>query len=285
MNFLEGLRQNIATNNSLLCVGLDSDPSKLPPHLQGTQRPVFEFNKAIVDATNDLVICFKPNSGFYEVRGTEGLQDLKDTIDYIHEKGNLAIDDAKRSDIGSTAEMYAIGILNARDEGITVFDSLNADAVTVNPYLGYDALKPFFERTEKGVIVLCRTSNRSAPDVQDITDANGKPIFLHVAELVVEWNKLHGNALMVVGATYPDEMKLVRGVTPDMFFLVPGIGKQGGDLEGTLRSGLRPDGSGLIINSSSGIIFASNGEDFAEAARNKALETRDAINKYRHGHS
>lgn len=275
MIFLEGLRQNITANNSLLCVGLDTDVSKIPAHLQNQPEPAVIFNRAIIDATHDAVSSFKINRAFYEARDM-GLQDLRTTIGYLreHYPNHPVILDAKYNDIGNTAAQYAKA----------AFEVLGVDAVTVNPSLGYDAVRPFLDYTDRGIIMLCRTSNPSARDFQDLV-ANGEPMYMQVARKIVEWNEKHGNCLMVIGATYPEEMGKIRELTPDMFFLVPGIGTQGGDLEATLKNGLTVDGSGLIIHSASGIIYASGGEDFAEVARKKAVETRDAINSYRHEHS
>jgi len=289
MNFQQKLEKAIKRNNSLLCIGLDTDINKIPKHLLGKKDPVFEFNKAIIDKTHDLICCYKANIAYYSALGTKGLESLINTIKYIHEQYDIPfILDAKRADIGSTSEQYA------RE----VFDVFDTDSVTVNPYLGADAIKPFLKRADKGIIILCRTSNPGASDFQDLITGvasqahprggyrlapqeSYKPLYLKIAEKVVEWNKKYENCLMVVGATWPGEMKKIRKIAPKMFFLVPGIGVQGGDLEKTLKNGLTKEKSGLIIHSARAIIYASSGKDFAEKSRKKAIEMRDLINKYR----
>jgi len=272
MNFQTKLNTTIKKNNSLLCIGLDPEIEKLPKHLLKKADPVFEFNKSIIDKTEDLVCTYKPNIAFYEAYGLTGLASLKKTIDYIHSKYKEIpiILDAKRADIGNTAKMYAKA----------VFEYWNVDSITLNPYLGFDAIEPFLEYKNKGIIVLCRTSNPSASNFQDLK-INGKKLFVKVAEEVIKWNKKYRNCLIVIGSTWPEEMKIIRRMAEDMFFLVPGTGTQGGDLKKTLESGLTKDKSGLIINVSRGIIYASNRKDFAEKARQKAIEIRDEINKYR----
>lgn len=250
-NFLQKLDISIKKNNSLLCVGLDNSD--------------FEFNKKIIDQTHDLVCAYKPQIAFYEAAGIEGLKSLKKTVDYLkkHHPAIPLICDAKRSDIASTMEQYASSL----------FDYYGFDAATVSPYLGFDSLEPFLKRKDKGIIILCRTSNKNASDFQDLL-INGEPLYLKVARKVVEWNKQYKNCLMVVGATWPEELKLIRKIAPDMFFLVPGIGTQGGDLERTLKYGLTKQNSGLIIHSSRSITYASN-------PRQKAQELRKTINRYR----
>src|SRR3989344_8962016 len=234
MNFNDKLDASVAKNNSLLCVGLD------PLTFKGNSL------KGVLDQTADLVCAYKPNIAFFAKDGTKGLNFLKRTIDYIHEHYQIpVILDAKRGDIPSTSIMYAK----------EVFDFFEVDAVTVNPYLGFDALEPFFQRKDKGIIVLCRTSNPSAVDFQDL-EVGGEPLYIKVAQKVVEWNKKYHNLLMVVGATYPHQLNKVRDLGPDMTFLIPGIGPQGRDLEETLKSGLRPDKKGLIISASRSIIYA-----------------------------
>jgi orotidine-5'-phosphate decarboxylase len=273
MNFSDLLNAQVDKSNSLLCVGLDPDVNKLPEQFQNTPNQLFEFNKAIIDATHDLVCAFKPNSAYYEAHGPEGVMQLRDTISYIHETypGIPVILDAKRADIGNTNDQYAT----------FVFDYLGSDAVTLHPYLGREALEPFFARKEKGLIILCRTSNPGAGEFQDLM-VDGKTMYSHVAKQVSQsWN-IAGNCSLVVGATYPKELEEVRAIVgPDMPFLMPGVGAQGGDIKAAVEAGIGAKKRGLIINSARGVIFASSGADFAEAARKVATETRDEINKYR----
>ncbi|MBP9719363.1 MAG: orotidine-5'-phosphate decarboxylase [Candidatus Levybacteria bacterium] len=272
MTFLEQLEETIAHHNSLLCVGLDSDIQKIPSFLQPEPDALYLFNKAIVDATSELVCSYKINIAFYSAYGEHGINTLMQTITYIKDTYEHipVILDAKRSDIGNTAGYYAH----------EVFDVLEADAVTVNPYMGLDSMKPFFERKDRGVIVLCRTSNEGAKDFQEL-DVQGKPLYMHVAKAVQTWHEEYKNCLLVVGATAPAQLEEVRAIAPTMFFLVPGIGAQGGDIERTLKAGLRADKSGLIINSSRSIIYASDKEDFALKAKESAVVLRDQINQYR----
>lgn len=272
MSFLQNLENVIHKNNSLLSIGLDPDLARIPRHLLHTKSPIFVFNKEIIDKTHDLVCAYKPQIAYYAAYGADGLNALLNTVQYI--KKNYpdipVILDAKRADIESTSQAYAK----------EVFDVINADAVTVNPYLGFDALQPFLDRTEKGVIILCRTSNPGAADFQDL-DINGEPLYIIVARKAQEWNKKTNNCLLVVGATWPQQVKQIRTVAKDMFFLIPGIGTQGGDLENTLKNGLRDDKSGLIINSARAIIYASNRENFADKARTEAQKIKNEINQIR----
>lgn len=266
MNFIEKLTQATNTNNSLLCVGLDVDPERM---LDNTG--VFEFNKAIIDATSDLVCAYKPNIAFYEALGNEGLDALKRTVDYIPDNIPV-IADAKRNDIGNTARAYAQAI----------FTHFKFDASTINPYLGFDSIEPFIEYRDKGIFILCRTSNTGAIDFQSLRCEyeNGHyPLYEIVAIKASEWNK-YGNIGLVVGATYPEELKLIRQSHPDMPLLIPGIGAQGGDLALTVRYGVDAEGKKAIINSSRQIIYASRGNDFAEAARQAASALRDEINRH-----
>ncbi len=260
-------------NNSLLCVGLDPDVIKLPAQFQASDQPLLDFNKAIIDATADLACAFKLNSAFYEALGTSGLEQLKLTTEYINKNypDLPVILDAKRADIGNTNDGYAKA----------TFDYLGMDAVTVHPYLGGEALQPLLDRADKGVIVLCRTSNPGAAEFQDL-QADGQPVYMHVAERVAkDWNK-NQNCLLVVGATYPKEMQAIRqAVGPEIFFLVPGVGAQGGDIAAIMAAGLGPNQNELVINSSRDIIYASSGKDFAQAARGRAQATYDEINKHR----
>ncbi|HVX57812.1 MAG TPA: orotidine-5'-phosphate decarboxylase [Candidatus Saccharimonadales bacterium] len=273
MDFLQKLDAAVAKNNSLLCVGLDPDVARLPKAFRDVDSPLFGFSKAIIDATADLACAFKPNPAFYESRGAAGIEELKRTCDYIHEKypDVPVIVDLKRADIGNTNQHSAV----------FAFNYLGADAVTVHPWLGGEALQPFLDYQDKGIIVLCRTSNDGAGEFQDLA-VDGRPLYLHVAEHVAQkWNA-NGNCLLVVGATYPEEIAKVRElVGDDMVFLVPGLGAQGGDAEAVIRAGTNAQGRGLIINSARAILYASSGDDFAEAARAEAARTRDAINQYR----
>ena len=258
------IRQIIQKRNSMLCVGLDTDPGKIPSDLIKQDDPVFRFNRAIIDSTNDLVAAYKPNLAFYEALGLGGWTVLKRTLDYIPE-GVLKIGDAKRGDIGSTAVKYAKAL----------FD-LGFDVVTVNPYLGWDSIGPFVHDEEKGVFVLCLTSNPSAQDFQ-YRMVEGKPFYQRVAEKVLEWNS-NQNCGLVVGATHPEELKKIREIAQDLPFLIPGIGAQGGDLESTILGGTDIHGEMAIVNSSRGILYASSGDDFAETARNEALKLKNAMN-------
>lgn len=270
MTFIEKLQQAWATRNSLLCVGLDPAVERIPAHLRDNEMPLFAFNKAIIDATAEFACAFKPQIAYYAGVGAE--TELERTIAYIHEtQPNLpVILDAKRGDIGATAEQYAN----------EAFDRYKADAVTVNPYMGGDTLQPFLNRVDKGTIILCRTSNPGAADIQNF-ESNGKKLYQHVAEKAAgEWNS-NGNVLLVVGATYPRELGEVRAIVGDMPLLVPGIGAQGGDVERCLANGKTADGTGMVINSSRGIIYAGNGAGFADAAGQAAKELRDALNRYR----
>jgi orotidine-5'-phosphate decarboxylase len=270
MNFLEKLLNAARTNRSLLCIGLDPDPELMP------WGDVAEFNRAIVDATLDLVCAYKPNLAFYEALGVDGLKALEKTVDYIPADIPV-IGDAKRGDIGNTARAYARAL----------FETLGFDAATVNPYLGYDSLEPFMEYREKGVFILCRTSNAGSAHFQDLllsekpakAGEGGKPLFEIVAQRAREWNTF-GNVGLVVGATYPEELRRVRQLCPRMPLLIPGIGAQGGDLASAARYGVDAQGEKAIISSSRQIIYASKGKDFAEAARGAALKLRDEINSY-----
>jgi orotidine-5'-phosphate decarboxylase len=251
--------------DSLLCVGLDSDYERLPDRFRQAELPQFAFNRWIIEETHAYVSAYKPNAAFYEARGDEGMRALEHTAAYLreHHPDILTICDAKRGDIGTTNQGYVTAI----------FDRMGFDAVTLNPYLGHEALLPFLERRDKGCIILCRTSNPGAGELQDLR-IGSKPLWQIVAEHVShEWNA-HGNCMLVAGATYPEELKRIRALVGDMTLLVPGVGAQGGDVQQTVRAGLNAHGKGLIVNSSRGIIFA---DDPAEAAR----VLRDAINACR----
>ena len=274
MHFMTALEAAWHQRNSLLCVGLDPDPAKFPAHLQGRPDAILEFCKAIVDATADLVCCFKPQIAYFAAHRAE--DQLEALIQHIHaaHPDTPVILDAKRGDIGSTAEQYAI----------EAFERFKADAITVNPYMGRDSVDPYLAYPDKGVILLCRTSNPGGSDLQflEVETPHGRmKLYEHVARTVAEdWNA-SGNCGLVVGATFPAEIARVRELTGDMPLLVPGIGAQGGDIAATLAAGRTAKGAGLMINSSRAILYAGEGEDFAETARKVALETRDAISAQR----
>jgi orotidine-5'-phosphate decarboxylase len=270
MDWREKLVSVTAENRSLLCVGLDSDMGKLPKFLiEQSKNPLFDFNKEIIDATKDLVCAYKLNMAFYEVAGGQGIQALEKTIQYIP-RNILVILDGKRNDIGNTAQKYAQSL----------FETWKADAVTLNPYLGKDGVRPFLDYQEKCSFILCRTSNPSARDFQDLL-VSSTPLYQMVARKIQEWDT-NKNCGAVVGATYPEELKTVRGILGDEIpILIPGVGKQGGDVEKTVRNGTNAQGEMAVINSSREIIFAGNQEDFAVHARKKAESVRNEINKYR----
>jgi orotidine-5'-phosphate decarboxylase len=274
VNFTDKLSTAWTTQNSLLCVGLDPDVSRIPAELQGRPDAIFAFCKAIVDATADVACSFKPQIAYFAALAAE--DQLEAICAYLRQQYPRIplILDAKRGDIGATAEQYA------RE----AFERYGADAVTVNPYMGHDSIAPYLEWKERGAIVLCRTSNPGGSDLQFLT-VEGKPLYQHVARLVAEkWNS-NGQCGLVVGATYPAELAQVRAIVGDMPLLVPGIGAQGGDIEATIKAGRTAGGAGMMINSSRAILYAKAdaqaGESFAQAARRVAVETRDAINRFR----
>jgi orotidine-5'-phosphate decarboxylase len=253
-----------------LCVGLDPDYERIPEHLKGgsVKEALLSFNRGIVDATHDIAGSYKPNTAFYEAFGSIGWEVLHETIQYIREvtPSALIIADAKRADIGNTNNGYVAAM----------FEHLQADAITVHPYLGGEALRPFLERADKGVIVLCRTSNSGAGEFQDLA-VGSEPLYLTIARTVaMSWNT-NGNCALVVGATYPDELACVRAAAPELPILIPGIGAQGGDIEMTVRNGMDARGAGVIISSSRSIMYASNRSDFVQAARFAAQELDGAI--------
>jgi orotidine-5'-phosphate decarboxylase len=263
MNFQAKLAGATKANDSLLCVGLDPDPEKIPA------SDIVPYLTAIIEATSDLICAYKPNLAFYEQLGADGYNALSAVMDAIP-ASIPTIADAKRGDVGHTASAYARAI----------FDQLGFDAATVNPYLGGDAVAPFTERAEKGVLIVCRTSNPGARDLQDAVvagDGGTQPLYMFVAARAREWN-VNGNVGLVAGATYPDEIRQLRALCPDMPFLVPGVGAQEGDLEAAVAAGLDQNGAGIIVNVSRSILYAGEGAGHAERARQEALRLRDAIN-------
>ncbi len=261
-SFRERLARAFDANRSLLCVGLDPDPALM------AVPGVAEFNRAIVDATSDLVCAYKPNLGFYEALGADGLRALEETVDHVRRAAPSAvvIGDAKRGDMASTSARYARAL----------FDVWGFDAATVNPYLGGDSLAPFLEYGDRGVFVLCRTSNPGAGELQDLPVEGVRPVYEAVAERAAAWNA-RGNVGLVVGATYPEQLRRVRALCPDMPVLLPGVGAQGGDVRASVSAGVDGNGRGLIVSSSRSVLYASSGADFAEAARAEAERLRDEI--------
>ena len=272
-SFIPQLQQVWQTNHSLLCVGLDPSPEKLPTHLRDKpiEQAFYEFCVGIIDATAPYVCAFKPQIAYFAAHRAESV--LEDIIRHAQDKHPQipVILDAKRGDIGSTAEQYAI----------EAFERYQADAVTVNPYMGFDSIQPYLAYTDKGVIILCRTSNPGGSDLQFLK-VDSPPLYQIVAHKVAnEWNR-NGQCALVVGATFPNEIAQVRAIVGDMPLLIPGIGAQGGDLAATMQAGQTANGSGVIINSSRAIIYASAGEDYTQAAQKIARETQAAINALRH---
>jgi orotidine-5'-phosphate decarboxylase len=268
--FIEKLAGSWERSNSLVCVGLDPEIERFPRHIAALPSPIFQFNKAIIDATADLVCAYKPQFAHYAAYEAE--DQLERTIEYIHRSypGIPVILDSKRGDVGNTAERYAI----------EAFERYGADAVTVNPYLGGDSLEPFLKHADKGVIILCRTSNPGGRDLQDL-QVGVRKLYQVVADLAArEWNS-RGNCLLVVGATYPRELAEVREIVGTMPFLVPGVGAQGGDVAAAVSCGQTAEGTGLIISSSRGILYAGTDDDFTAAARSAAENLRAQINASR----
>ncbi|HEY9513742.1 MAG TPA: orotidine-5'-phosphate decarboxylase [Rhodanobacter sp.] len=276
MHFMRSLQQAWTRNDSLVCVGLDPTPAKFPPHLRDEPDAVFAFCAAIVDATADLVCAYKPQIAHFAALRAEAV--LERLIAHIHTRHPdvPVILDAKRGDIGSTAQHYVS----------EAFDRYQADAVTVNPYLGRDAAQPFLDRADKGVVILCHTSNPGAADLQDLlvhdTEGTPLPLYQHLARTIArDWNA-RGNCVLVTGATWPAQLGEVRALVGDMPLLVPGIGAQGGDVEAVVRQGRTSAGNGLLVSSSRAILYASTGTDFAQAARTATSALRDTINRFRH---
>ena len=275
MNFMQALRQRWNAVDSLVCVGLDPEPAKFPARFAADSDAVFNFCRDIVDATAGQVCAFKPQIAHFAALGAE--ESLQRLIAYIHERypGIPVILDSKRGDIGSTAQHYAT----------EAFQRYAADAVTANPYLGRDSVQPFLDYADRGVVILCRTSNPGASDLQDLpvqqADGNARPLYQCVAEAIArDWNG-HRNCMLVVGATWPGQLREVRAIVGDMPFLVPGVGAQGGDVEAVVSNARTTDGTGLVISSSRAVLYASSGDDFAEAAAAAARELREQINRYR----
>lgn len=268
--FTQQLQSAWASQGSMLCVGFDPDPKRLPAVFQGKPEGIFEFCREISDATADTVCSFKPQFAYFASQRAEAQLEkltryLKDKYPHIP-----VILDSKRGDIGSTADHYAL----------EAFERYGADAVTVNPYMGFDTIEPYLKHADKGVIVLCRTSNPGGSDLQFLNVApNGEPLYLHVAKLAAQQWNASGQISLVVGATFPEEIAKVRAIVGKMPLLIPGIGAQGGDIDATVKAGSIPNkpGTGMMINSSRAILYASSGSDFAEAARKVAITTRDAL--------
>ena len=267
-SFNKRLQEIQQQRNSLVCVGLDVDPAKFPASIRNLENAVIEFNKRIIEATQDLVCAYKPNLAFYEALGERGMFALRETLKII--PGSIiTIGDAKRGDIGSTAERYAVSL----------FDDFGFDAVTVNPYMGSDSVEPFLKNPGKGIFLLALTSNPGSKDFQRLK-IGAMPLYEKIVRKAKQWNTAD-NIGLVVGATHPKELKRVRTIVPDMPILLPGIGKQGGDLKSAIRYGCSEDGYGAVINASRSILYASSGDDFAEAARAETLRMRDEINGLR----
>ena len=271
MGFNEKLRARWDASNSLLCVGLDPDPAKFPDAFVDDEDALFSFCRDIADATAEFACAFKPQIAYFAAHngGEAQLQRLIAHINGAYPDVPVILD-AKRGDIGSTAEQYAV----------EAFDRFGADAVTLNPYMGHDSAAPYLARNGRGCVFLCHTSNPGARDFQELL-VDGEPLYQRIARTIAnEWNA-DGNCALVVGATFPEELKVIRGIVGDMPLLIPGIGAQGGDVEATVRNGKTADGTGLMINSSRGILYASSGAGYADAARDAARELRDTINRYR----
>lgn len=271
MAFMQQLRQRWHDAGSLVCVGLDPEPAKFPARFRDDPDAVFSFCRSVVDATAEYACAFKPQFAHFAALGEEGA--LQRLVEHVHaaHPGIPVILDAKRGDIGSTAAQYAT----------EAFDRYGADAVTANPYLGRDSLQPFLDRADRGVVILCRTSNPGAADLQDLVLAGGQPLYQHVAETAArEWNG-NGNCMLVVGATWPRQLAEVRSIVGDLPLLVPGVGAQGGDVEAVVRNGCTANGTGLLVSSSRAILYASAADDHAGASGAAARALRDEINRHR----
>ena len=262
---IEKYNSRVDKVNSLVCVGLDSELVKLPERFKSSKSPQFEFNKWIIKQTHQYASAYKPNIAFYESRGDQGIRELKQTMEYLQTKHPdiFTVGDCKRADIGNANQVYVESL----------FDWFGFDAITLHPYLGRESLAPFLNRKDKGCIILCRTSNPGAGDIQDLLSDN-KPLWWHIAQKVKnEWNQ-NDNCMLVVGATYPDEIRAIRKLVGDMTFLVPGIGAQGGNVKDPVAAGLNSQKKGMIINSSRGIIFSDD-------PQRETIKLRNEINLYR----
>ena len=275
MTFIDMLRARWRTADSLLCVGLDPDPARFPATFHGRLRDdadaLFAFCRDIADATAEFACAFKPQIAYFAAHegGEDALRRLIAHLKAAHSDVPVVLD-AKRGDIGSTAEQYAA----------EAFDRFGADAVTLNPYMGRDSAEPFLRRADRGCVFLCHTSNPGARDFQEL-DVGGEPLYQRIARTIAnEWNG-DGNCALVVGATFPEELAVIRGLVGDMPLLIPGVGAQGGDAEAVVRNGATADGTGLMVNSSRGILYASSGDDYADAAARAARELRDALRRAR----
>jgi len=270
--FVDRLLEMSRRKGSLLCVGLDVDPARIPGPLRGRSDWVYEFNRGIIEATHDLVCAYKPNLAFYEALGLQGLEALERTMSAMP-PDVLVVGDAKRGDVGHTAAAYARAL----------FDQLRFDAVTVNPYLGSDSVEPFLDREDRGVFLICKTSNPGSGDFQDLICAapeGSMPLYQVVAFRARGWNR-RGNVGLVVGATYPEQLAEVRAMAPELPLLIPGVGAQAGELERAVVDGTDAAGERVLVSSSRQVIFASSGNDWMEAARRAALGLRDEINRFR----
>jgi orotidine-5'-phosphate decarboxylase len=271
MGFIDKLRARWRDADTLLCVGLDPDPAKFPDRFVDDPDALFAFCRDIADATAEYACAFKPQIAYFAAHndGEAQLQRLIAHLNGAHPDVPVILD-AKRGDIGSTAQQYAC----------EAFERFGADAVTLNPYMGRDSADPFLQYNDRGCVFLCHTSNPGARDFQELL-VDGAPLYQHIARAIAgEWNG-DGNCALVVGATFPEELAVIRGIVGDMPLLIPGVGAQGGDVEAVVRNGRTADGTGLMINSSRGILYASRGEGYAEAAADAARSLRDEINRYR----
>jgi orotidine-5'-phosphate decarboxylase len=269
VKFKDRLLKACRTNRSLLCIGLDFEMSLVPPHIRESDYPILEFNEAIIDATIDIACAYKPNIAFYEKHGERGVTMLRKTIERIPEEIPVILD-CKRGDIGSTAKAYAEAY----------FDDLGVDAVTVNPYMGFDSLEPFLNYEDRGIFVLCRSTNPGAADFQDL-QIGGMPLFEHVARKALTWNQ-HENVALIAPSTVPKALQSIRRAAgPNVPILIPGIGTQGGTVQDAIKFGANIRGENAILSASRSILYASNGKDFAEAARKVALKLREDLNDAR----